>query len=225
MSRPFNREKGKTRTLVLHSATKLFIENGYTNTRIKDIAEEANVSYNDVFRLFGEKENILSELVGLVLEFQFEKSIEITKEYTDDKLFIYAFETVLQLYVAEGVEHIREMYLVSYSLPNASKVVYKTITSKLEDVFKGSLPELETKDFYELEIASAGIMRGYISVPCDMYFTMERKRKRFLETLLKIYDVPKEKVIDIIKFIEQFDFKKHADDLLKSLFNYLESKI
>ena len=136
-----------------------------------------------------------------------------------------AFETVLQLYVAEGVEHIREMYLVSYSLPNASKVVYKTITSKLEDVFKGSLPELETKDFYELEIASAGIMRGYISVPCDMYFTMERKRKRFLETLFKIYDVPKEKVIDIIKFIEQFDFKKHADDLLKSLFNYLESKI
>jgi len=225
MARPLNRKKEVTRSLVLHSASKLFIENGYSNTRIKDIAEEANVSYNDVFRLFGEKENILSELVGLVLEFQFEKSIEITKEYTDDKLLIYAFETVLQLYVAEGVEHIREMYLVSYSLPNASKVVYKTITSKLEDVFKDRLPELETKDFYELEIASAGIMRGYISVPCDMYFTIERKRKRFLETLLKIYDVPKEEVIDIIKFIESFDFKKHADDLLKSLFSYLESKI
>ncbi len=224
MSRPLNRKKEETRSLVLHSASKLFIENGYSNTRIKDIAEEANVSYNDVFRLFGEKENILSELVGLVLEFQFEKSIEITKEYTNDKLLIYAFETVLQLYMAEGEEHIREMYLVSYSLPNTSKVVYKTITSKLEDVFKDSLTELETKDFYELEIASAGIMRGYISVPCDMYFTIERKRKRFLETLLKIYDVPKEEVIDIIKFIERFDFKKHAEDLLKSLFNYLESK-
>ena len=225
MGRPLNRKKEETKSLVLHSASKLFIQNGYYNTRIKDIANEANVSYNDVFRLFGEKENILSELVGLVLEFQFEISIEITKDYTNEKLLIFAFEIVLQLYIAEEVEHIREMYLVSYSLPNSSKVVYKTITNKLEDVFKDNLPDLETKDFYELEIASAGIMRGYMSVPCDMYFTIEKKRIRLLETFLKIYDVQKEKISETINFINKFDFKKHAKDLLKSLFNYLENKI
>ena len=225
MARPLNRKKEETRSLILHSAAKLFIEHGYSNTRIKDIANDANVSYNDVFRLFEEKDNILSELVGLVLEFQFEKSIEITKKYTNNKLHIYAFETVLQLHVAESLEHIREMYLASYSLPNASKVVYKTITSKLEDIFKDRLPNLETKDFYELEIAIAGIMRGYISVPCDMYFTMERKVKIFLETVFKIYDVSKDEIKEILKFIEQFDFKKYADEILNSLFNYLESKI
>ncbi len=71
MPRPLNRKKEETRSLILHSAAKLFIEQGYSNTRIKDIANDANVSYNDVFRLFEEKDNILSELVGLVLEFQF----------------------------------------------------------------------------------------------------------------------------------------------------------
>ncbi len=140
-------------------------------------------------------------------------------------MYIYAFETVLQLHVAESLEHIREMYLVSYSLPNASKVVYKTITNKLEDIFKDRLPNLETKDFYELEIAVAGIMRGYISVPCDMYFTMARKVKIFLETVFKIYDVSKDEIKEILKFIEQFDFKKYANEILSSLFNYLESKI
>ena len=30
-----------------------------------------------------------------------------------------------------------------------------------ENVFKEYLPEYETKDFYELEIATAGIMRGF----------------------------------------------------------------
>ena len=225
MPRPLNRKKEETRSLILHSAAKLFIEQGYSNTRIKDIANDANVSYNDVFRLFEEKDNILSELVGLVLEFQFEKSVEITKKYTHDKLYIYAFETVLQLYVAESLEHIREMYLASYSLPNASKVVYKTITNKLEDIFIDRLPNLETKDFYELEIAVAGIMRGYISVPCDMYFTMDRKVKIFLETVFKIYDVSKDEIKEILKFIEQFDFKKYANEILNSLFNYLESKI
>lgn len=223
MGRPLKRKKEETRTLILHSAAKLFIEQGYSNTRIRDIAGAANVSYNDVFRLFGEKDNILSELVGLVLEFQFEKSREVTNKYTNDKLNLYAFETVLQLYIAESLEHIREMYLVSYSLPHASKVIYKTITEKLEEIFKEELPYLETKDFYELEIACAGIMRGYISVPCDMYFTMERKVNRFIEATYKLYDVSSERIDNIKKFISQFDFKILSKEVLGTLFEYLES--
>ena len=82
-----------------------------------------------------------------------------TKEKNTDKVLAYIFESVLQLYIAESKEHIREMYSVSYSLMNSSKVIYKTITSKLMEVFKEHLPHLEEKDFYELEIASAGIMK------------------------------------------------------------------
>jgi AcrR family transcriptional regulator len=224
MARPLNRKKEITKSLVLHSASKLFIERGYANTRIKDIALEANVSYNDVFRLFGDKESILSELVGLVLECQFETSEKVLEGTTIDKLYVYAFETVLQLYIAESLEHIREMYIVSYSLPHSLQIVHKTITKKLEDVFKELLPEFETKDFYELEIASAGIMRGYLSVPCDMYFTMERKVKRFIESNFKIYDVKQDKINDVLNFIKLFDFKKIADEVLKSLFTYLETR-
>ena len=86
--------------MVLHAASKLFIERGYSETRIKDIASEANVSYNEVFRTLVDKETILCELVGLVLEFQFEFSKEALKDVTDDKILFYAFETVLQLYIA-----------------------------------------------------------------------------------------------------------------------------
>ena len=111
----------------------------------------------------------------------------------------YAFETTLQLYLAESSEYMREMYNVSYSLFNSSQKVYNTITNKLEYIFKEHLPHLETKDFYELEIASAGIMRGYLTVPCDMYFTMDRKIRKFLETTFKIYDVPKEKIEEAIR--------------------------
>lgn len=224
MPRPKNRKKEITKSYVLHSAAKLFIQNGYTNTRIKDIAEEANVSYNDVFRVFGDKDRILSELVGLVLEYQFVITSKILSEYKVDKIKTYAFETVLQLNVAELYEHIREMYLVSYSLPHSTETIYKTITLKLEEVFKDYLPMYQTKDFYELEIASAGIMRGFISVPCDMYFTMDRKVARFLETLLKIFDVDKKTIAETTEFLKQFDFKEIAIELLNSLFEYLENR-
>lgn len=224
MGRSLNRKKEITKSLVLHSASKLFIERGYSNTRIRDIAEEANVSYNDVFRQFGDKDTILSELIGLVLECQFETSENILKDKTTNKLHLYAFETVLQLYIAETLEHIREMYVVSYSLPHSTQIVHKTLTKKLEEVFKEMLPHLETKDFYELEIASASIMRGYISVPCDMYFTMERKVRRFLEANLKIYDIKEELIAETLEFLKQFDFKETANQVLNTLFIYLEKR-
>ena len=224
MARPLSRKKEVTKSLVLHSASKLFIDRGYAETRIKDIAEDANVSYNDVFRLFGDKETILSELVGLVLDCQFETSERVLENKTDNKIYIYAFETVLQLYIAESLEHIREMYIVSYSLPHSIQIVHKKITKKLEEVFKELLPDFETKDFYELEIASAGIMRGYLSVPCDMYFTMDRKIKRFIESNFKIYDVKQEIINDVLEFLKQFDFIAIADEVLQSLFTYLEQR-
>lgn len=224
MARPLNREKGKTRTLVLHSATKLFIEKGYTNTRIKDIADDSGVGYNEIFRMFVDKDNLLSHLVNLVIEHQFEKSIEYLKEQSEDKLLLYIFECVLQLYICEINDNIREMYAVSYSMPSTSHKIYDYITEKLENVFHKYLPEYETKDFYELEIAAAGIMRGFIINPCNMYFTIDRKVNRFIKTLLKIFEVPKEEVEDVIKKIEKFNMKEYSKEVVDTLYEYISNR-
>ena len=91
MARPLNREKSKTRSLVLHSATKLFLENGYSNTRIKDIANDSKVGYNEIFRLYGDKDTLLSQLIDLVIEHQFNFSEEYLKDKTSSKLLLYSF--------------------------------------------------------------------------------------------------------------------------------------
>ena len=225
MARPLKREKSITRKETLRAAAKLFHQKGYQNTRVRDIAEEAGVSYNEVFRLFEDKDTILSEIVGIVLECQFETAEEVLKDKNISKLYYYAFESVLQLYMAETYDHIREMYVVSYSLPHSLNTVHKTLTIKLEEFFKDLLPELETKDFYELEIASAGIMRGYLSVPCNMYFNIDRKVKRFIESNFKIYDVSKETISDVEEFLKQFDFKNIAINVLEKLKFYFEERV
>ncbi len=224
MARPLNRERGKTRTLVLHSATKLFIENGYTNTRIKDIAADSGVGYNEIFRMFTDKDTLLSHLVDLVIEHQFEVSKNVLSNITNDELFLYVFESVLQLYITELNENIREMYAVSYSLPSTSHKIYDYFSSKIETIFKKYLPEYETKDFYELEIATAGIMRGFIINPCNMYFTIDRKVQRFIRTTLKIYEVPREKIEEVIAFIESFDMKAYAEGVVATLYEYISDR-
>lgn len=51
---------------------------------------------------------------------------------------------------------------------------------------------MEKNDFYELEIAAAGVMRGFMARHCDLYFTIERKVMRCLSCCFKLYEVPRE---------------------------------
>lgn len=217
-------QAGSVKSKVLHAAAKLFLEKGYEKSSIREIAAVAGVNRGSLCFTFKDKESILCELVAFVLEGQFEATAKLLANKTDDKILFYAAETTLQLHIAESSEHMREMYNVSYSLPNSANVIFHSITGKLEDIFGDYLPTWETKDFYEHEISSAGIMRNHLSVPCDIYFTMERKIKVFLETTFLIYEVPKTKIKEAIDFVMQFDWKKVAQEVIDNMLEYLESK-
>lgn len=127
--------------------------------------------------------------------------------------------------MAESSENIRNLYAAAYSLPKTTGIIQNTITKKLEYIFKEQLPELETKDFYLLEIASGGIMRSFMMVPCDMWFTMEQKVEAFLETILRVYCVPEEKIKEGVKFVAQFDFEKKAKETIDSMLTFLKGEV
>ena len=210
------------RKQVLFVSAKAFLEKGFTATTVKEIAKLADINIGSLMNLFKTKEDILAELVKYVLEGQFTATANLLKDKTDDKILFYAAETTLQLHMAESSEHIRDIYKAAYSLPATTNIIQQTITHKLEEIFRASLPNLETKDFFELEIASGGIMRGFLTIPCDMYFTMERKVRRFLETTFKVYDVPKEKIEEAIQFVSKFDFETIAKNTIAGMLGGLD---
>lgn len=212
------------RKRILFSAAKLFLQKGVTATTFSEISSATGLSRSKVLYEMKSKEEILCELVNYVLEGQFQATAGFLKGQTDDKILFYAAETTLQLYMAESSENVREIYSVAYSLPNSSAIIQKTITGKLEEIFKEHLPHLETKDFYMLEIATGGIMRGFMTVPCNMWFTMDMKVKSFLECVFKLYDVPQEKINEAVEFVSRFDYKTIANNVINNMLIYLENK-
>ena len=205
------------RSKILYNATKLFLEKGYTKTTMKQIAYLSQINIGSLFFMFKDKETLLSELVNEVLNCQYEKAKTLLKDTDYDLLSLFAVEKVLQLYIAESSEHMREMYTTTYSLTSSTNVVYQTVTQRLEEIFNTFLPNFETKDFYEREIALGGIIRGFMSVPCSMYFTMERKIKSFLETSLLVFEVPKDKIKDIISFVMNIDFVNIINETMEDI--------
>ena len=222
MSHPSERTTEMSRQAILTTACRLFLEKGYTATSLREIAKKSDVNIGSLIYLFENKENILCELVNFVLEEQFKATFNIISNNTDDKLFFWAVETILQLYIAESNENIRELYVTAYSLPKSSTIIYQAIAAKMGIYIAHLHPDFEAKDFYEMEIASGGIIRSFMAVPCDMYFTMERKVKRYLETSFAVYEVPKPKVHEAIQFISQFDFEALAKQVIASMLQSLE---
>ncbi len=208
---------------VLLTAAKTFMEKGYTETTLRSIAQKAGVNIGSLINLFNTKEDILSELVEFVLEGQFDKASKLISGVTQDKILLYAAETTLQLYMAESHESIRSLYAAAYSMPKSSTVIQGNITGKLEYIFKEHLPDLKTQDFYKLEIATGGIMRGFMTIPCNMWFTMEQKVQAFLETSLSIYRVSEEKIREAVEFVSKFDYPTIAQQTIDGLFAFLET--
>ena len=214
----------KAKSMVLHAAAKLFLEKGYTETTLRELSQVSGVNYGSLTFAFRSKENILSELVGFVLDGQFEFTEKLLSGKTDDKILFYAVETTLQLYMAESSEHIRELYSLSYSQAASSDIIYNKITKKLAEIFSEQYPDFTQGEFYEKELASAGIMRNYMTRPCGIYFTMERKVAAFLENTFLLYEIPRKKILEAIRFVSQFDFKMLAAELIDNMLAYLESK-
>jgi len=172
---------------ILTAATALFIQKGYERTKITDIAKLSGVPKSKILYVMNSKEEILGLLVTRFLDGVTSASDAVSKKLTDDKVLILIANEVLQLYMAEMNEDMRNLYLSGYSMPKTSEEVLKRRTDMMYDSFSETFKNFTWNDFYETEIASMGIMRAYMTVPCGIYFTIEAKAKRLVTMLLRIY--------------------------------------
>ncbi|MBQ4266900.1 MAG: TetR/AcrR family transcriptional regulator [Clostridia bacterium] len=209
---------------ILTAATALFVQKGFERTTFNDIAKLSGVPKSKILYVMNSKEEILGLLVTRFLDGVTSASDKVAKKLTDDKVLILIANEVLQLYMAEMNEDMRNLYLSGYSMPKTSEEVLKRRTEMMYEAFRLSFPEQELKDFYETEIASMGIMRAYMTVPCDMYFTIEAKAKRLVTMLLRIYKAEEKIITEALEFIEKIDFEAVAEKAVRSVFDELEIK-
>lgn len=200
------------RNKMLKAATFLFLEQGYEKTTTTQIATAAGMSQASFFAAFESKEAILLELTKIMFSSQFLAAAAMMP--ADNPLLLYALETCLQLHITELSEPLRELYVTTYSLSSTSEFVYQNTTKKLMAIFGPYLPDAKENDFYELEIASASVTRGFMARPCDMYFTMERKVRRYLTCCFRIYQVPEEVYAPVIEAALSRDLKSDAEKII-----------
>ena len=202
---------------ILTACVRLFLEKGYKGTTIAEILREADVSASTFQNIFHAKDGVLVELVEFMFSNQFRMARQMAGE-TLPPVYVYAAETAIQMTLTELNENLREIYLEAYTQPETVEYIHQNTSTELYRIFSPYLPGYTESDFYELEIGSAGIMRGYMARKCDKYFTLERKLRRFLVMSLSAYKVPEEEQERVLAFVAGLDVRKRAEQVMHQLF-------
>ena len=214
------RDSSETKRKILTVCVRLFLEQGYKNTSVSQIVDEAGVARGSYLNLFPSKDKILLDLTETMFGGQF----GMARSIADIKLppvYAYAVETAIQLTLTELNENLREIYIEAYSLPETSEYIYLHTTAELKQIFSANFPDYSDSDFYEMEIGTAGLMRNYMARKCDIHFPLERKLSRFLTAAMRVYRVPEDELEQAVRFVERLDIRSIAERVMHTLFQTL----
>ena len=203
---------------ILTVCVRLFLEKGYRRTTLAEIIEKAEVSYSTFQNIFRAKDGVLTELFMLSNQFAMARSMtgaQLPPVYT------YAVETAIQMTLTELNENLREIYIEAYTQKEASDYIFRETAKELQQIFGPYQPGRTARDFYDMEIGSASIMRGYMAHPCDAELTLEKKLRLFFCMSLRAYRVPEDELEQVIRFVEGLDIRAIAERVMHTLFEAL----
>ena len=210
----------QTEKRILQACVRLFLENGYHQTTMVQILKEAQVSSSSFQNLFRSKDGVLLELVDFMFENQFGTARKVAGAELPP-VYVYAAETALQIALTELNENLRQIYLEAYTQQRLLDYIQRATAKELHRIFGPYQPGLTEQDFYELELGTAGLMRGYMANPCTADFPLERKLEKFLTLALRGYKVPEEEVRQVLAFLAGLDIRGIAQKVMEELFRQL----
>ena len=140
------------RRRVLAACARLFLEKGYTKTRMVDILREADVSSSSFQHIFGAKDGVLTAFVEIMFSGQFDAARQLAAD-SPTPAHVYAVETALQLALTELNENLRDVYVEAYTCPDTLSLIHRRTAGELQAAFGAYLPEATAADFLEMSLS------------------------------------------------------------------------
>lgn len=214
------RKVNTTKTEIVQVATNKFIQNGYSSTTFKMIADELDISPGHVAFYFPSKEALLAELVEMLCSFQW----ELMKKEADDGvsgLLAICLELMSMAAAAEEDEIARDFFTSAYQSSMCLEIIQKNDSGRAKDIFGEYCPDWTDEQFREAEILVSGI--EYTTISCsDESVHLETRISGALNTIMTIYNVPEEIRKAKIEKVKKLDYRSVGKRIFKEFKEYVE---
>lgn len=209
-----------TKLEIIRVASRLFLEEGYTDTSIREIGEKVGISPGNVMFHFPTKEHMLAELVDMLCGFQW-KLIEDDNAHSLSPVMALCLELVSMAAVSEKNEIARDFFVSAYQSPMTLDIIRKNDVKRAKKVFADFCENWTDAQFLEAETLVSGIeyttlMTTENSPPLDIRISGA------LNQILGIYRIPEETIKEKINAVLRMDCLSIGQRVLKEFIEYVE---
>lgn len=209
-----------TKLEIIRYATRKFLETGYSNTQVRAIAKELNMSPGNLTFHYRTKEDMLAELVELLCDFQWKMMEDEAKEGYSSIMAI-CLELAAMASMCEEDEVARDFYLSAYSSPKCLSIIRKNDAKRAKEVFKEYCTDWNDENFEEAELLVSGIEYSTLNTS-GVSLSLETRIAGALNSILSTYNVPAETRKLKIDRVLSKDFRKIGRRVLNEFKQYVD---
>lgn len=204
-----------TKERIMRASFKLFLENGYENTQIRQIAEESQAVTGSIYHFFRNKEDILRALIRPI----FTKQIEICQNAVSDEespLMQYLISCGVQLATCQKHRNLHEIYYLCYTSNDLCSEIIESNTEFLQKALAYYRSNLTRGELYLRCIGTTGALRAYMAsgFMYDNINVMDRIFT-FASLTLRAYELPQEEIDRLLHALNSY--RKVIDELSKAM--------
>ncbi|MBE7056797.1 MAG: helix-turn-helix transcriptional regulator [Ruminococcaceae bacterium] len=214
------RHLNTTKLEIIQVATEMFVNNGYSNTSIKAIADELGLSTGHVTFYFPTKEHLLAVLVEMLCGFQWSE-LRHNVEEGKTSLFAICIELAVMVSTCETNEIAKDFYRAAYTHSIPLDIIRKNDIERAKIVFSEYCPDWTDEDFRIAETLVSGVEYSSMA-KTDNSPSLENRIIGAINNIMTIYNVPEEvKKININKILS-LDFVNLGKNMLNEFSEYVK---
>ncbi len=214
------RKQNTTKLEIIQTATRMFLEKGYTNTSVKAICDELDISTGNLTFYFPTKEHLLAILVEMLCDFQ-RKMMEIAVNEGASSLLALCLELPCMAVMCEESETAHDFYLSAYTHPMTLEIIRKNDVIRAKEVFAPHCANWTENQFIEAEVLVSGIEYATL-MDTPTYPPLHTRVAGALETILTIYKVPPDIRRMKLEKILAMDYRAIGRRILGQFIEYIE---
>ncbi len=203
-----------TKERIMRASFKLFLENGYENTQIRQIAEESQAVTGSIYHFFRNKEDILRALIRPI----FTKQIEICQNAVSMNIspMQYLISCGVQLATCQKHRNLHEIYYLCYTSNDLCSEIIESNTEFLQKALAYYRSNLTRGELYLRCIGTTGALRAYMAsgFMYDNIDVMDRIFT-FASLTLRAYELPQEEIDRLLHALNSY--RKVIDELSNTM--------
>ncbi|MBR2977789.1 MAG: TetR/AcrR family transcriptional regulator [Oscillospiraceae bacterium] len=210
-----------TEIKVIRSAPKLFLTQGFSKTTHRQIADASGIGLGTITYHYKVKEDLLRVLFEELMDFHLDL-IDASQEKSNDALFSYALEIAVQIALCETDDKAYDLYYAAYSHPATFDYIKDWAAKKNYHLLRDRLPDWSEEDFRTVENITSGIELAAFTAPKNRYFSLQDKISLFLDSMMKIYNIPESDRKQTISRVLSLNCEKIAVEMFDKFLKRLD---